>query len=201
MLCRVDSHEACPFKKNERLPMHAVMILFLLSLYMMYTACALVFLPPQRPYFWNSQSRLSSGQTWRVLSQREMQWKWKACYTLKVSSKPPCISLTALLTLQIPQATVHSSEVAEAWLAWQSIQRSMMWLRQMAQLSTTMSQAQRATAFHCVWLARVIEKSCVDVKTHLLDLETRLALPTITAWAGLAAFRLWRIHHLYVGHL
>jgi hypothetical protein len=34
---------------------------------------------PQRPYFWNSQSRLSSGHTWRVLSQREMQWKWKAC--------------------------------------------------------------------------------------------------------------------------
>lgn len=32
-----------------------------------------------RPYFWNSQSRLSSGQTWRVLSHREMQWKWKAC--------------------------------------------------------------------------------------------------------------------------
>lgn len=31
-----------------------------------------------RPYFWNSQSRLSSGQTWRVLSHREMQWKWKA---------------------------------------------------------------------------------------------------------------------------
>ena len=28
------------------------------------------------------------------------------------------------------------------------VQRSMMWFRQMAQLSTTMSQAQRATAFH-----------------------------------------------------
>merc|ERR1712098_911396 len=48
----------------------------------------------------------------------------------------------------MPQATVHSSLVAEAWLAWHSIHRSMMWLRQMAQLSTTMSQAQRATAFH-----------------------------------------------------
>jgi hypothetical protein len=32
-----------------------------------------------RPYFWNSQSRLSSGQTCLVLSHREMQWKWKAC--------------------------------------------------------------------------------------------------------------------------
>jgi hypothetical protein len=29
--------------------------------------------------------------------------------------------------------------VAAAWLAWHSMQRSMMWLRQMAQLSTTMS--------------------------------------------------------------
>lgn len=32
-----------------------------------------------RPYFWNSQSRLSSGQTDRALSHREMQWKWNAC--------------------------------------------------------------------------------------------------------------------------
>ena len=54
-------------------------------------------------------------------------------------------------TLQIPHATVHSSLVAEAWLAWQSMHRSMMWLRQMAQLSTTMSQAQSATAFHCTF--------------------------------------------------
>jgi hypothetical protein len=34
----------------------------------------------QRPYFWNSQSRLSSGQTDRALSHREMQWKWNACW-------------------------------------------------------------------------------------------------------------------------
>lgn len=68
------------------------------------------------------------------------------------------------LTLQIPHATVHSSLVADAWFAWHSmptarsvrqedivghhIQRSIMWLRQMAQLSTTISQAHRATAFH-----------------------------------------------------
>ncbi len=32
------------------------------------------------PYFWNSQSLLSRGQTWRALSHREMQWKWNACY-------------------------------------------------------------------------------------------------------------------------
>jgi hypothetical protein len=56
-------------------------------------------------------------------------------------------------TLQMPQATVHSSLVAEAWFAWHSMQRSMMWLRQMAQLSTTMSHAQRATAFHYGMLA------------------------------------------------
>lgn len=31
-------------------------------------------------YFWSSHSRLSSGHTLRVLSQREMQWKWKACW-------------------------------------------------------------------------------------------------------------------------
>merc|ERR1719333_1726929 len=83
----------------------------------------------QCPYFWNSQSLLSRGQTCLVFSQREMQWKWKAW-------------------LHIPQATVHSSLVALAWLAWHSMHRSMMWFLQMAQLSTTMSQAHRATAFH-----------------------------------------------------
>lgn len=31
-----------------------------------------------RPYFWNSQSLLSSGQTCLVLSHLLMQWKWKA---------------------------------------------------------------------------------------------------------------------------
>jgi hypothetical protein len=30
------------------------------------------------------------------------------------------------LTLQMPQATVHSSLVADAWLAWHSMHRSMM---------------------------------------------------------------------------
>ena len=58
--------------------------------------------PFHRPYFWNSHSVLSSGQTWRVFSQREMQWKWKAW-------------------LHTPQATVHSSVVALAWFAWHSM--------------------------------------------------------------------------------
>lgn len=33
------------------------------------------------PYFWNSQSLLSRGQTCLAFSHREMQWKWKACYS------------------------------------------------------------------------------------------------------------------------
>lgn len=47
--------------------------------------------PPSiyRPYFWNSQSLLSRGQTWRALSHLEMQWKWKACCET-VSREPPC---------------------------------------------------------------------------------------------------------------
>ena len=32
----------------------------------------------------------------------------------------------------IPQATVHSSLVAEAWLAWHSMHRSMMWFLRIA---------------------------------------------------------------------
>jgi hypothetical protein len=47
-------------------------------------------------------------RTCLVLSQREMQWKWKAW-------------------LHMPQATVHSSLVALAWFAWHSMHRSMMW--------------------------------------------------------------------------
>jgi hypothetical protein len=45
------------------------------------TCSSLASIALHRPYFWNSQSRLSSGQTWRALSHLEMQWKWKACYT------------------------------------------------------------------------------------------------------------------------
>lgn len=46
---------------------------------------------PYRPYFWNSQSLLSRGQTWRALSHLEMQWKWKACCKI-VSREPLCRS-------------------------------------------------------------------------------------------------------------
>jgi len=83
----------------------------------------------QRPYFWKSQSLLSSGQTCRVLSQREMQWKWKAW-------------------LQTPQATVQPSLEGAVWLAWHSIHESIIWFLQIAQLSTTISHAHNATAFH-----------------------------------------------------
>lgn len=101
-----------------------------------------------------------------------------------------------VLTLQIPHATVHSSVVDEPWLAWHSIpvsvslgwlgeatwkgclgtfhvHRSIMWFRQMAQLSTTMSQAQRATAFH---LTLSIQRSfsCVSVVKYLLDFKLLL---------------------------
>lgn len=85
--------------------------------------------PSYLPYFWNSQSLLSNGQTWRVLSQREMQWKWNAW-------------------LQTPHAAVHSSPVAVAWFAWHSIHKSIRWLRHMAQVSFWISHAHKAKPFH-----------------------------------------------------
>ena len=42
----------------------------------------------------------------------------------------------------------YQSLLFPTWLAWHSMHRSMMWFLQMAQLSTTMSQAHSATAFH-----------------------------------------------------
>lgn len=64
-----------------------------------------------------------------------MQWKWKAC-------------CQQIRTLHWPHATVHSSETPEPWFAWHSIHSSMIWLRQIAQLSTWISQLQRHTLFH-----------------------------------------------------
>ena len=58
--------------------------------------------PAQWPYFRNSHSTLHSGHTCRVLSHREMQWKWNAW-------------------LHTPQAAVHSARslsvisVSAAW--------------------------------------------------------------------------------------
>jgi hypothetical protein len=112
------------------------------------------------------------------------------------------MSIPAELTLQIPHATVHSSLVADAWLAWQSMHKSMMWLRQMAQLSTTMSQAQRATAFHCIVSARSSD-AMVSWLLYLLDFELLLSFRHITACASLGVLHLGRrsgICHLDVGH-
>jgi len=47
---------------------------------------------------------------------------------------------TEVLTLQIPQATVHSSLVAEAWLAWHSIPRRR---RRKKSIRTTREQEKR----------------------------------------------------------
>ena len=99
----------------------------------------------------------------RVLSQRWMQWKWKAW-------------------LHSPHATLQSSGFAVAWFAWHSMPArvgrgklsaqasarerqcgargrsgagwrlhahiSIMWLRQIAHVSTCKSHAHSATAFH-----------------------------------------------------
>lgn len=85
-----------------------------------------------------------------------MQWKWKACCDSVLVYYLMSAYKRKKLTLQIPHATVHSSLVVVAWLAWQSMHRSIMWLRQMAQLSTTMSQAQSATAFHWWYVLAIV---------------------------------------------
>ena len=70
------------------------------------------------------------------------------CLKRKTTSKARENHQSSLTWLHTPQATVHSSVVAAAWFAWHSIHKSMMWFRQIAQLSTTISQAHRVTAFH-----------------------------------------------------
>lgn len=85
-----------------------------------------------------------------------------------------CFSLrqeeNKILTLQIPQAALHSSLVAETWFAWQSIpkdgdqirplnrkysaHKSMIWFLQMAQLSTTMSRKVANQLAPGLWLVK-----------------------------------------------
>ena len=70
-------------------------------------------------------------------------------------------------TLQTPQAMVHSLQVAESWLPWHSMQRSWMWLRQMAHVSTWMSHDHSATAFHFLiskWLCPCSAIRCCFVR-------------------------------------
>lgn len=122
-----------------------------------------------RPYFWNSQSLLSSGHTCRVLSHRDMQWKWKACYNSQSLNhrmgddgcynlrckypKPLCIPRW----LQTPdsldtQCLAHVSSQNDTLCCLNmNLQRSIMWFLHIAQLSTTISQAHRATAFHYIY--------------------------------------------------
>lgn len=54
------------------------------------------------------------------------------------------------------------------------VQRSMMWFLQMAQLSTTMSHAQSATAFHYPSVSS--ERVCLVRDANLLDLKALLAV-------------------------
>lgn len=75
----------------------------------------------------------------------------------------------------------------------------MMWLRQMAQLSTTMSQAQRATAFHYVQVVSTCPAKDSAAKyshAHLLNFEALLGLD-ITA---LLLSHGGCISHVDVGH-
>lgn len=62
-----------------------------------------------------------------------------------------------------------------------------MWLRQMAQLSTTMSQAQRATAFHCALL--ITSQSCLKRTRRLTFLTSKRFLSPLSVLApALATF-------------
>lgn len=74
-----------------------------------------------KTYFWSSHSLLSRGQTLRVFSQREIQWKWNACFMFLETTSGISITMKSAPTLHIPHAALHSSDVAETWLAWQSM--------------------------------------------------------------------------------
>jgi len=77
-----------------------------------------------------------------------------------------------------------------------------MWFRQIAQLSTTMSQAQRATAFHCrLHKHDRLSYSAWTSIAHLLDFETLLA-SRVNSCVGFASLGLWRgIGHICVRHV
>ena len=88
-----------------------------------------------------------------------------------------------------------------------SRQRSMMWLRQMAQFSTTISHDQRATAFHCIRFAQQLAAMCCaeeagDDGLHLLDFEPRLLScgGGSLGCGGLGARCCGNVFHVYVCH-
>jgi len=75
-----------------------------------------------------------------------------------------------------------------------------MWLRQMAQLSTTMSHAHSATAFHWKVLVKCPGDGWLSCVAYLLDLEALLV--TFSAGTSLGRLRLGRgrVCHVNVGH-
>lgn len=75
----------------------------------------------------------------------------------------------------------------------------MMWFRQMAQLSTTMSQAQRDTAFHYPTLVNTAPREEGGPRPYLLHLKLLLALDAL-AVGSVDLLGYWRIAHLDVGH-
>lgn len=81
------------------------------------------------PYFWNCHSLLSKGQTLRVFNHLEIQCIWKAW-------------------LHDPHAAIHSFDELLIEFGWHSIQGSIRWFLQIAQVSTTISHDQNATAVH-----------------------------------------------------
>lgn len=116
------------------------------------------------------------------------------------SPDPPCT-----LTLHCPHATVHSSVVALPWLAWHSMHRSMMWLRQMAhcERASEGAEGKRHRRQHATQRQKLAASAplqppltlsttmshdhrqtlfhCVD--THRMRQRAVVALPTATAWA------------------
>ena len=96
------------------------------------------------PYLWNSHSLLQRGHATLVLSHLEMQWKWKAW-------------------LQTPQAVVHSSAAFATEWAWQSMQGSIIWFLQMAQLSTWISKHKKI-------------RLCLKVSTRCIRRPTFISL-------------------------
>ena len=83
----------------------------------------------------------------------------------------------------------------------------MMWLRQMAQFSTTISHDQRATAFHCIRFAQQLAvmrcaEDAGDDGFHLLNFEPRLLScgSGSLGRGGLGARCCGNVFHVYVCH-
>jgi len=86
---------------------------------------------------------------------------------------------------------------------YESLQRSMMWLRQIAQLSTTISHAHKATAFHCNDISLALAASLLRI--YLLDLKSLLPICTTCLCHSLrfaSSFFYWsRSARWSIGHI